>query len=56
MDTNIWRFNTRVCMCLQLLSQVQLFVTPKTVAGWAPLSLGFSQQEYWSGLPFPPPE
>ena len=29
--------------------------TPWTVAGQAPLSVGFSQQEYWSGLPFPPP-
>ena len=31
------------------------FVTPKTVAHQAPLSLGFSRQEHWSGLPFPPP-
>ena len=29
-------------------------VTPWTVAHQAPLSLGFSRQEYWSGLPFPP--
>ena len=42
-------------MCVQLLSQVQLFVTPETVADQDPLSAGFSQQEYWSGLPFPPP-
>ena len=32
-----------------------ILVTPWTVAGQAPLSVGFSQQEYWSGLPFPPP-
>ena len=30
-------------------------MTPWTVACQAPLSLGFSRQEYWSGLPFPPP-
>ena len=29
--------------------------TPQTVARQAPLSVGFSRQEYWSGLPFPPP-
>ena len=38
-----------------MLSSVQLFATPWTVAHQAPLSLGFSRQEYWSGLPFPPP-
>ena len=38
------------------LSRVQLFVTPWTVADQAPLSMGFSRQEYWSGLPFPSPE
>ena len=38
-----------------MLSCVQLFVTPWTVACQAPLSMGFSRQEYWSGLPFPPP-
>ena len=30
-------------------------MTPWTVARQAPLSMGFSRQEYWSGLPFPPP-
>ena len=46
-----------VCVCAgaQLLSHVQLFVTLWTVACQAPLSMGFSRQEYWSGLPFPPP-
>ena len=34
---------------------VWLFVTLWTVARWAPLSMGFSRQEYWSGLPCPPP-
>ena len=37
------------------LSRVQLFVTPWTVAYQAPLSMGFSRQECWSGLPFPSP-
>ena len=32
-----------------------LFVTPWTAAHQAPLSMEFSRQEYWSGLPFPPP-
>ena len=37
------------------LSHVQLFATPWTVAHQAPLSVGFSRQEYWSGSPFPSP-
>ena len=37
------------------LSRVQLFATLWTVAYQAPLSVGFSRQEYWSGLPFPSP-
>ena len=37
------------------LSSIQLFVTPWTVAHQAPLSIEFSRQEYWSGLPFPSP-
>ena len=37
------------------LSCVRLFAAPWTVAYQAPLSLGFSKQEYWSGLPFPSP-
>ena len=37
------------------LSRVRLFVTPWTVAYQAPPSMGFSRQEYWSGLPFPSP-
>ena len=38
------------------LSRIQLFATPWTVTYHTPLSLGFSKQEYWSGLPFPSPE
>ena len=37
-----------------MLSWVRLFVTLWAVAHQAPLSMGFSRQEYWSGLPFPP--
>jgi len=40
---------------MKLLSRVQLFATPWTVAHQAPPSVGFSRQEYWSGLPFPSP-
>ena len=38
-----------------MLSRVRLFATPWTVAYQAPLSMEFSRQEYWSGLPFPSP-
>ena len=44
--------------CARMLSRfghVQLFVTPRTVASQAPLSMEFSRQEYWSGLPCPAP-
>ena len=41
---------------MKLLSHVQLFATPWTVAYQAPPSMRFSWQEYWSGLPFPSPE
>ena len=47
-----------VCACVwvnvRLFSCVQLFATPWTAACQASLSMGFSKQEYWSGLPFPP--
>ena len=39
-----------------LLSRVQLFATPRTVARQAPLSMGFSKQEAWRGYPFPSPK
>ena len=48
---DIWPSEVKV----KLLSQVWLFATPWTVAYQAPLSMGFSRQEYWSGLPFPSP-
>ena len=40
---------------MTMVSHVQLFETLWTVAGQAPLSMGFSRQEYWSGMPCPPP-
>ena len=40
---------------LSRFSHVQLFETPWTVTLQVPLSMGFSTQEYWSGLPCPPP-
>ena len=45
----------KVKFLMFVLSHVQLFVTLWTVACQAPLSVGFSRQEYWNGLPFPPP-
>ena len=48
----------RTCVCMHMrvqLAHVQLFVTPWIVTHKASLSLGFSRQEQWSGLPFPPP-
>ena len=42
-------------LLLSCVSRVRLCVTPETAAHQAPLSLGFSRQEYWSGLPFPSP-
>ena len=47
--------HTHICMCmLSCFSHVQLFATLWTIACQAPLSMGFSRQEYWSGLPCPP--
>ena len=42
-------------VAIVLLSCLRLFATPCTVACHAPPSMGFSRQEYWSGLPFPSP-
>ena len=51
LETELQQRVMRVCS----LSRVRLFVTPWTVAHQAPLSMGFSRQEYWGGLLFPPP-
>ena len=51
-----WQFcNSSMKVKVKSLSHVQLFATPWTVAYQLPLSMGFSRQEYWSGLPFPFP-
>ena len=42
-------------LTFQLLSSAELLVTPWTAAHQAPLSMGFSRQEYWSGVPLPSP-
>ena len=42
-------------LLLSHFSRVQLCATPQTAAYQVPLSLGFSRQEHWSGLPFPSP-
>ena len=43
------------CMKVKSLSRVQLLATPWTTAYQAPPSMGFSKQEYWSGVPLPSP-
>ena len=47
--SNAWKWNVKV----KSLSHVRLFATPWTAAYQAPLSMGFSRQEYWSGVPLP---
>ena len=46
-------FKNRIKVKAKSLSRVQLFATPWTVAYEAPPSMGYSRQEYWSGLPLP---
>ena len=50
-----WLPHPKVRIVLNHLSCVPLFATLWTVAHQAPLFMGFSRQEYWSGLPCPPP-
>ena len=50
--SNAWKWKVKV----KSLSHVWLFTTPWTAAHQAPLSMGFSRQEYWSGLPLPSPK
>ena len=49
--SNAWKWKVKV----NSLSRVWLSVTPWTAAHQAPLSMGFSRQEYWSGVPLPSP-
>ena len=51
----LWHIRISLFLGLQSVSHIQLFVTLWTVACQALLSMGFSRQEYWSGLPFPSP-
>ena len=44
-----------LCVCAQSLQSCPTLCAPRTVARQAPLSIGFSRQEYWSGLPCPFP-
>ena len=54
MNINIFLKTSGACM-LSHFSCVRLFATLPTVAHQGPLSMGFSRQEYWGGLPCPPP-
>ena len=49
--SNAWKWKLKV----KLLSHVRLFAAPWTAAYQAPLPMGFSRQEYWSGVPLPSP-
>jgi len=49
--SNAWKWKVKV----KLLSRVRLLATPWTAAHQAPPSMGFSRQEYWSGVPLPSP-
>ena len=49
--SNVWKWKVQV----KSLSRVRLIVTPWTAAYQAPPSMGFSRQEYWSGVPLPSP-
>ena len=53
--TTMHKSEVKVKVKMKSLSRVRLFATPWTVAYQAPLSVGFSRQECWSGLPFPSP-
>ena len=58
MNIAIHAFTFMLLLLLLLLSRVsrvQLCASPETAAHQAPLSLGFSRQEHWSGVPFPSP-
>ena len=50
--SNAWKWKVKV----KSLSRVRLLATPWTAAYQAPLSMGFSRQEYWSGVPLPSPD
>jgi len=49
--SNAWKWKVKV----KSFSRIRLLATPWTAANQAPLSMGFSRQEYWSGMPLPSP-
>ena len=49
------RGDWHAAVCTKSFQLCRILLTPWTVAGQAPLSMGFSRQEYWNGLPFPSP-
>ena len=51
----IWIHSLILKCMLNHFSHLQFFTTPRTVACQSSLSMGFSRQEYWTGLPCPPP-
>ena len=53
---HIYSYKTIVCVCVLVTQLCPTFVTQWTVAHQSSLSMGFSRQEYWSGLPFPSPD
>jgi len=58
LKTDCLKQNNKHCkvgLIVKLLSRVQLFVPPWTIAYQAPPSMEFSRPEYWNGLPFPSP-
>ena len=50
----VWIIRSFVCVCEGVLCHGRPFATPQPVAHQAPLPMGFSRQECWSELPFPP--
>ena len=54
-DSETYQESLLLLLLLSHFSRVRLCAIPQTAAHQAPLSLGFSRQEHWSGLPFPSP-
>ena len=50
------QYSMLLLLLLSRFSRIRLCATPEMAAHQAPLSLGFSRQEHWSGLPFPSPK
>ena len=55
LDGGVASFGRLLLLLLSRFSRARLRATPYTAAHQAPMSLGFSRQEHWSGLPFPSP-